>query len=670
MADSATESTGPGALDPAAALAARVATLDRTVAQLAKVSRFAKIAHQGRVLECAGRVLVLPGGVEALRTRAAALDRAGVFAGTDWETPANLLPGLVGRTLRHAPEPTIVLECLSLLRFLAIARDDHRAAGVPPEYASHFLTQVLALNLDRLFGVTDERTRAAATPLQRAVDSLFDTLMQQVGPHGILGRLVDEIWRILAQRPLQVDHVKSMVLQIALALARDGSDIGQARHGADRLVSALFGPTNLCREDPGLDTYLERLASADIRVLQEEASGLARAMHDTGLVSDYHAAFLRWVLEAGHGRLVPDCLGLSNTGLDALRCYEPLVRALIEAAVQPGTGQAILGIAQMLERGILYSPPIAPSLWRLLESPLTPASEAALNASCGTALPAKTHLVAGVLMLLGHPLGIGQGNNPTCQSARALAMWALNDPDYLLWLVAQVTRGDSLRLHFEGRALDTAQLPLGLAMHTPLDADPVSVLLVPHLDRAYAEMGRLCAGRGEDPHRWINPELHGWWVGREFHIAVDVATGALHDHAGFLHAFHVAYHPYHNGNQPVIHPQPAGIAVTDSGGSFVGWHAISIIRVALDQGGEMRVYFFNPNNDSGQDWGQGVVVSTQGHGERFGEGSLPFDQFASRLYLFHDDGLEPLAARPVPPDEIAAITAMARQSWAADRGGT
>ncbi|GGO53750.1 hypothetical protein GCM10012287_41140 [Streptomyces daqingensis] len=47
----------------------------------------------------------------------------------------------------------------------------------------------------------------------------------------------------------------------------------------------------------------------------------------------------------------------------------------------------------------------------------------------------------------------------------------------------------------------------------------------------------------------------------------------------------------------------------------------------------MRVYVFNPNNDSGQDWGDGVVVSTAGNGERFGEASLPFDQFASRLHV-------------------------------------
>ena len=656
--------TGAG---PTAGLDHRLAALDRTTQQLATASRMGKASYQGRVLDCAQRVLVREGGIAALRARIQDLDAAGIFAGTDWAEPGHLLPGLVGRTLECGAEQTVVLECLSLLRFLAIARDGYSGGGKPPERAEHFLTQVMALNLDRLFGRTDEAARASATPLRRAVDDLFAYLMAEIGAQGILGRLVDEIWRIMAQRPLQVDHVKSMVLQIALALSREESDLGDARLGADRLISALFGPTNLCREDPGLEVYRERLAAADMRCLQDEATGLARAMHDTGLVSDYHAAFMRWVLDAGQGRLLPDCLGLSNTGLDALRCYEPLVRALVEAAVWPGTAQAVLGMSLLLERGIFYSPPIAPSLWRLLESPLTPACEAAIVASRGPDLPAKTHLVAGVLMLLGQPLGIGQGNNPTCQSARALSMWALNDPDYLLWNIAQVTRSDSLRLHFEGRPIDTGTLPAGLAMHTPLDADPVSVLLVPHLDRAYAEMGRLCADRGGDPHRWINPELHGWWVGHDFYIAVDVTTGKLHRYADFLRAFYGAYHPLYNGNQPVIHPQPAGIAVTDPSGAFIGWHAISIIRVALDQAGTMRVYFFNPNNDSGQDWGQGVVVSTHGNAERFGEGSLPFDQFASRLYLFHDDELSPIASTPLAQADIADVMHMGQNTWAAQK---
>ncbi|MBQ2263725.1 MAG: hypothetical protein II336_20475 [Loktanella sp.] len=645
--------------------------LDRQIIHLDGASRIGKSDHALRVLEVARRVLEHEEGLPALRQRIGVMDQAGLFSGSDWACPTNLQPSLVKQTLTHAAPATITLEAMSLLRFLVAATGDHANPGLLAEQAKQFLTQVLALNLDRLLGqAADEAQRNAQGPLTPAVDRLMRYLMQELGPDGILDHLIDEVWRIMAQRPLQVDHVKGMVVQIAQALQSGSTNAADAHLGADRLISALFGPATLCRDDPGIAVYINRLSRADERAIQDEAYALARAMHDTGLVSDYHAAFLRWTLDADHARMLPHALGLSTTGLDALRCYESLVYGMVDAAIQPGTAQAVYGLALMLERGILYSPPIAPSLWRLLETPLSEDCTSALGASCGTLLPAKTHLVAGVLMLLGQPLGVGQGNNPTCQSARALSMWALNDPDYLLWLIAQITRGDRLVLHFEGEPLDTATLPPGLATSALLDADPVSVLLVPHLDRAYAEMGRRCIGRSEDPHRWINPELHGWWVGRAFHIAVDVATGALKEYEDFLRAFHASYHPLHNGNQPVIHPQPAGIAVTDATGTFVGWHAITLIRAGLDQDGHTRVYFFNPNNDSGQDWGHGVIVSTSGAGERFGEGSLLFEEFAARLYLFHDDVLpSPATVVQVPDEQIARIAAMGRKSWAAGRAG-
>jgi hypothetical protein len=147
-----------------------------------------------------------------------------------------------------------------------------------------------------------------------------------------------------------------------------------------------------------------------------------------------------------------------------------------------------------------------------------------------------------------------------------------------------------------------------------------------------------------------------------------VATGQLNDYAGFVARFCRGHHPAYNGGRPLIHPQPAGIAVTDASARFIGWHAISILRVAEDQHGATRVYFYNPNNDSGQDWGDGVVVSTGGCGERHGEASLPFEQFVSRLYLFHDDPLVAQApASPVPETLIAEIHDLAVRSWAAER---
>ncbi|MGM0593790.1 MAG: hypothetical protein ACQETD_04565 [Pseudomonadota bacterium] len=641
--------------------------LEHALVQLEQARPFARPRYQSAVLELAGRLLQQEQGLPTLYHLAPRLDAAGLFVGTDWEYPAMLLPALVRHTLEQADRQTLVLECLSQLRLLAIANRSAVHPGVTAEQARHFLTQVLALNLNQLFATGDESSRVRQGALGEAVERLFAFLLEHIGYENILGSLIDEIWRILAQRPIQLHHVKAMVTQIAVAMAAGASDLGEARLGADRLISALFGPTQGCLDDPGMVTYCERLQVMDLPTLQQEAYGFARGMHDTGLVSDYHARFVRWLLENEQSQLIPDALGLSSTGLDVLRTYQELVHRLIEEAIHPQTAQSVYALAMLLERGILYSPPIAPGLWRQLGLRLSAKNEATLQAAFGDALPPRAHLLAGVIAILGQPLGVGQGNNPTCQSARALSMWSYNDPDYLLHLIAQAGRFDGILMHFEGQPIASAELPAGLARNIPLDTDPVSMLLVPHLDRIYSEMGRLCQGREEDPHRWINPEFHGWWVGREFVIAVDVGSGKLKDYDAYLHHFYSSYHPLYNGNQPLIHPQPAGVAVTDSAARFVGWHAITLIRVALDQEDVVRVYFYNPNNDSGQDWGNGVIVSTQGHGEHFGEASLPFAQLASRLYIFHDDPVEENAGVNVPEAEITAAREMALNSWAVTR---
>jgi len=404
----------------------------------------------------------------------------------------------------------------------------------------------------------------------------------------------------------------------------------------------------------------------DASALQSEATGFARAMHDTGLVSPYHTVLLRHLLEHSD-HLLAEALGLSSTGRDCLLCYHELVHALIRAAAHPTTPQAVYGLTLTLERGILYQPPVAPAMWRQLGLTLSEWSKTRLNLAFGDSVSPRARLVEGVLCVLGLPLGVGQGNNPTCQSARALSMWAYNDPDYLLQMVAWAARDDDIIMHFEGMPLSSMASLSGVATEPPMDLDPVSLIVVPHLDRIYAEMVRRCVGRDGDPHRWVNPEFHGWWSGRGFRINVDVATGQLDELEAFLRHFYASYHPYYNGNQPLIHPQPAGIAVTDSAARFIGWHAITILRVSLDPDDVMRVYFFNPNNDSGQDWGDGIQVSTARHGERFGESSLPFEEFASRLYIFHYDPLERGEIAEITQEELDRVIGHIHRSWGANR---
>ncbi|MBS3805291.1 MAG: hypothetical protein KGY54_12135 [Oleiphilaceae bacterium] len=642
------------------------AKLDEAIRVLSVAPAFAKPTKIRRVFDTVRRTVLQEGGCAVVEARVKQLDEAGVFWGTDWLYPEILLPSLSTYSLRSSEPDSVIIEALSELRMLAIALGDYDHPSISSEQAHHYLTQVMALNLSLLFGAPTEAEREQQGRLAQVPRNLFRHLAERIGYEHIVDQLVDEIWRILQQRPIQVSGVKEMITQIASCRADPNIELGASGQGADRLISSLYGTTQACREDPGVDIYDERLLSMDSGALQYEASGFARSMHDTGLVSPYHTVLLRYLLEQ-NSHLLSEALGLSSTGRDCMLCYEDLVRAIIKETIHPQTPQAVLGLALVLERGILYQPPVVPALWRQLHLPVSAYCKERLQLVFGPIPSPRARLMEGVLCMLGQPLGVGQGNNPTCQSARALSMWAYNDPDYLLQMVVWAARDDEIIIHFEGQPISSQESKTGVASDMSLDMDPVSLVVVPHLDRIYAEMGRRCIGREGDPHRWVNPEFHGWWAGRGFRINVDVASGKLQDLEGFLRHFYACYHPDYNGNQPLIHPQPAGVAVTDSAARFIGWHAISILRVATDPHDVMRVYFYNPNNDSGQNWGEGVIVKTAGTGERFGEASLPLEEFASRLYIFHFDPLEEGEVAGVPNDELQRVISHVHKSWGANR---
>ncbi len=643
-----------------------MASLVEATRALAEAGEVGKSTPRRRVLDGLRLVLLQDGGARAVQSLARELESAGLFEGTDWASPSALVPALSTGSLRSPNADTAVLEIVSDLRLVAVAEGEYAHADVSAEQALQHLKEVLANNAALLFTVATEAERVQQGRMAAVTRTALTHVAESIGYDTVLDQLVEEIWRILRQRPIQVDHLKQTITQIAVARQDPEVDTNSGGFGVDRLITSIYGTTEASREDPGVEVYRSRLDSMDEGTLQFEAAGFARSMHDTGLVSAYHPVLVRFLRERG-SFLLSEALGLSSTGRESLLCFHGLVDALIDTAVHPETAQCLYGLALLLERGILFQPPVAPALWRLLGLPLAEAGNERLTLAFGAAHPGRVWLLSGTLSMLGQPLGVGQGDNPTCQSARALSMWAYNDPDYLLQTIAWAARDNEIVMHFEGRPISSRDLDAGLAATLPVDLDPVSMLVVPHLDRIYAEMGRQCADRGGDPHRWVNPEFHGWWAARGFRINVDAATGRLTGLDDFLRHFYGSYHPFHNGNQPLIHPQPAGAAVTDSSARFVGWHAITILRVALDPTDTMRVYFFNPNNDSGQDWGDGVVVSTAGSGERFGESSLPFEQFASRLYIFHFDTLEPGETGSVTAEEIARVTGYIHRTWGADR---
>jgi len=639
--------------------------LDQAITDLHDSGSDAKIGKLFPVFDTVRQVLLQPGGCQAIQDRAERLEKSGVFLGSDWAEPTTLRAQLTPYSLQSAETDTVLVEVMSELRLLAVAMGEYLHESMSAEQAHHYLTQVLAINMQLLFGGSSEAEREQGA-LARISRSVLQHIAARIGYEHVIDDLIAEIWRILQQRPIQVNNVRLMITQISLCRADPNMDLGSAGQGADRLISSLYGPTQACREDPGVEAYLERLSHMDATALQGEATGFARSMHDTGLVSPYHAAFLRYVLE-NQDSLIAEALGLSMTGRDCLLHYRDLVLTLIREGIFPETAQGLYGLSLLLERGVMYQPPLEPALWRQTSMTLCPQAQYRLELAYGFHPRPQAWLIQGVLNMLGQPLGVGQGDNPTCQSARALSMWAYNDPDYLLQMVTWAARDNEIIMHFEGTPVSSESSRGGVASEVTIDLDPVSLVVVPHLDRIYAEMGRLCIGREGDPHRWVNPEFHGWAAGRGFRINVDVATGKLRDLGDFLRHFYASYHPVYNGNQPLVHPQPAGVAVTDSAARFIGWHAITILRVTRDPDRVMRVYFYNPNNDSGQHWGGDVEVSTASKGERFGEASLPFEQFASRLYIFHYDPLERNESAEVANEELARVIDRVYQSWGRDR---
>ncbi|MFB9869691.1 hypothetical protein [Vreelandella sulfidaeris] len=473
--------------------------------------------------------------MDALYDRVSVIEAKGVFANSDWDQPAILRPALAVRTLRQGAPPYTSIEALSELRLLAVAMGEYIHPGISAEQASHFLTQVTALNLDLLSGQMSEADRERPQKLGEIVNSLYQFLLNRLGYESILDSLVDEVHRLLAQRPIQTNSIKQMVSQIAKCLF-DPAIETSGMDKAARLVGALFGPTPGCRDDPGFSIYSERLAAMDEPALRQEAYGYAQAMHGTGMVSAYHPMLLRYLLW-GRDDLIPLALGLSITGNDAFQSYRQIVLKLIDEVVHPQTCQAVYGLALFLERGCLFSPPVASGLWRQLELKLCQTVSDKLSAIFGDEHSPRVYLLAGVLSLLGQPLGIGQGNNPTCQSVIGLSMWSFNDADYLLQLVAWAARDDDVVMRFEGQHINSQYLAAGLAKEPPIDVDPVSLVLIPHLDRIYGEMGRLCGVRDDDLHRWINPEMYGWWVGHGFLSVISRQTGKIHDYEDFIRHF-------------------------------------------------------------------------------------------------------------------------------------
>jgi hypothetical protein len=608
-------------------------------------------------------VLIDQNKLESLYQLAGDYDKAGIFEGGPWEEPRKLQPPLVGGSFKIDGNYSI-FEVLSELRMLAIAKEEYTHPDVSREQARTFLNKVMALNLQMIFPAETEEARINQGQEQKRGILLFQFLAEKMSLGSLSATFVDEIDRLTAQRPIMVKRIKEMIGYAENLLSSEDLSL-EGRESIQRYLDSVHAPTELSKAYPNFADYQSQFNALSEMEKELEAERFADVMRDTGLVSPVHANLARTLAEEDASHLLVLTLGLTEKGEANLNEHFTLVKELITLAIFPVTAQSLYGLARMLERGVLSSPPVIPGLERIIEIEMLSEVEKDLLAS-------RDHpddvtpvgiLLSGLLSVLGQPLGIGQGMNPTCQSARGISLWSQHDPGFLLELVARACRDGEIDISFEGAEINSSLIAGGLAPDLHKELDAVSLILVPHLDRVYDEMMKRSALRGEDGHKFVNPEFYGQWISKEFSSVINPVTGAVTNYEQFARLFYATHHPDYNEGHQLIYPNPVGIFVTTANADLLGLHAISIQRIDADPSGETRVYFYNPNNDSGQDWGQGIKSTVRNHGEEEGEASLPFDQFLSRVYAYHYNPNEMGDVETVPQEIIDRVTTLAKESW-------
>jgi len=596
-------------------------------------------------------------GLHFLYDKIDRLVNAGIFSDTMWDDPARLVPTLVGGTLKAGDQNTIV-EILSELRILAVAEENIRYMNFSASKARTFLEDALVNNLDLIFPGGSEEDRTMEEDTRRKIKLLFDLLTERISIGTIKGRLSREIELICAQRPVVTERVLEIIRTV-----NEEIDLDPEREEDRRLnfyVKAVFAPSEKAGELTP-DEYRNYLETARRKEIINECEELADTMHKTGLAVVYHAILLRRV--AGDSTLVKLALGLDNVGNAEYDKHKKFVSELIRSVIYPETARSCFGLAKLLERSLLSHQPVKSGLQRILSLTPDPAvAENVRKSRKNSSLKPSQILTAECLGILGQPLGVGQGWNPTCQSARGISLWSSHAPGKLLRMIESAAKANSLWMRFEGSLIKSEKLGLGLVKELDYNLDAVSVVLVPHLDKIYNEMMRWASSRADDPHKWVNPAMYGHWIPTGFISSYDYLTNSIKDYEKFIRTFYITHHPDYNGGNDLAYPNPVGIFLTSSTGKLIGFHAVSILRVRKVKG-QVRVFMLNPNNEGRQRWQDNMRPTVAGNGERAGESSLPFHQFASRLYAFHFNRSDLNDLKNVNDEEVHKVTEIAKNSW-------
>ncbi len=599
-------------------------------------------------------------GIDFIYKNIKPLIEAGFFYGTAWNEPENLVPTLVGGTLKSG-HPNSTYETVSELRMLAIAENQLSHPSVSVDEASQYLEEIMVLNLDLAFSVATEELRVKLDDQEKnKIYALFQFLLSRMDLDGIKDKLAEEVEQLIEDRPVVTRRIRRI-----LGMVEQRVTLKKGHSADDKLahyLKALRAPSNLSERFPNEYEYRNTLNTLDEDSLAKECKQCGESMAATGLVSSYHVVLMQYIVDK-HPDYISQALGLSTGGEVELETHFAFVQRLLRIVADENTSQSIYGLSQTLERKLFSRSTVKHALERLLQVDIHPDVQEEILKSEKQGNPYQL-LIEGTLRVLGQPLGIGQGNNPTCQSARGISMWSSHGPAKLINLINTAASTNNLAFRFENVVIESKNVLEGLTPNLDYDLDIVSIVLVPHLDKIYNEMMKRTALRGEDPHKWVNPALYGQWVQIGFASVYNPLTHSIDKFDNFIRTFYAAYNPRYNEDESIVYPVPIGIFITSSKGQMLGFHAISLLRVDKDQEGELRAYFLNPNNDGRQNWGQGITPTVTGNGERHGESSLPLYQFAARLYAFHYNNLIVDDRIPtVDQSEVDRVKTLAKESW-------
>ncbi len=638
---------------------------EEAIGALKEATNLTKADKANKLVSQLDQIAQSEAGIEYLYKKIPELYQLGVFENTAWQDAEKLVPQLVNGTLKSGT-PHSSFEILSELRMLAIALGDLKLKTIDTEEASTYLEEVLVHNLEFVFETLSEETRAAMNDLeQKKVFSLFRFLLSKSDLEGIKEKLAEEITLICEQRPVVTRKAREII-----ALVRNKLTLDYKLPSDQKLrgfIEAIYEPTLATRDMESVATYRNYLQQAQADQLANEAEQMGLSMKRTGLVSKFHASLLNYLSDHNHDNIIPTALGLTDTGVAECHKHIKEIKKLINYIVHPDNAQCVYGLSRMLEKGLFSRQAVRAGLDNIKRIRLHTEVENNILKSIAhpnEELSALQYLIGALIRILGQPLGIGQGNNPTCQSARGISMWSQHAPAKLINMVITSATLNNLSFRFEGKEIEADKLGHGLVKQMDFSLDAVSVVLVPLLDKVYSEMMKRASGRTDDPHKWVNPAMYGQWIQIGFASVYNYTVNAIQDYDGFIKILYAACHPEYNGHHRLVYPNPVGIFITSSRGDMVGFHAISLLRVRKDDHGTMRAYFLNPNNEGRQDWGQGIKPAVMGHGEKHGESSLPFDQLASRIYAFHYNTLEAKHhLNEVPQDTIVKVKKLAKESW-------